>query len=218
MHSSAVAASSAVAVSGAVAVQLLPAAITLSAGEMATVDMLITNTTSSAVRVTAVDIGVPAEVTAENVPAADSIGPIPPGGSVLSHFELQASPGIESGDVDVLLEIPAGSPGGAGQFVTGRLALTAGQAAAAPAVTFVSFPDKLNDGQSVTAAVSISNSSPFAFRQVQVTAVDSEDLTLGPVTPAAAAVRRLPARERLGQHPGRLPGHAGARHRRRCST
>ena len=47
----------------------------------------------------------------------------------------------------------------------------------------MSFPDKLNDGQSVTAAVSISNSSPFAFRQVQVTAVDSEDLTLGPVTP-----------------------------------
>jgi hypothetical protein len=175
----------AAAASGAVTVQLLPAAVTMSPGETVTVDMLIANTTAAAVHVIAIDIAGPAHAVPGDFPPPDSIGPIPAGGSVMSHFQLQASPGIESGTVTVLADVRNGSPDAVDQFVTGSLTLTAGTLPASPTAAFVSFPDKINDGQSITVAVSIANPSPFTIRQIQVTAVDSENLSLHPVTPVA---------------------------------
>lgn len=191
---------------GAVTVQLLPAALTMSPGETVTVDMLIANTTAAAVHVISVDITGPANVDPGSFPPPDSIGPIPAGGSVTSHFQLQAWPGIESGSVTVLLDIRNGSPGAAGQFVTGSLTLTAGTVSAAPTAAFVSFPDTINDGQSITAAVSIANPSPFTLRQIQITAVDSENLSLHPVTPAVRPFAACPrARAAAGPLVGCLP-------------
>lgn len=186
---------SAAAANGGVTLQVLPAVVTLSAGELATVDLVISNTTSAPVRATAVDIRVPAQVMAENVPSPDSIGRIRAGGFVLASFTLRAGLGIENGEVDVLLQFRSGSPGWetAEQLVTGSLTLTAGTARQVPQAAFLSFPDKLNDGQSVRAAVSISNPTPFPVRQIQVAAVDSEDVTLSQVAPAEPPFVACPA-------------------------
>ena len=188
------------AASGGITLQILPAAVTLSAGEQATVDLAISNTTSVPVRVTAVDIRTPAQVMTENVPSPGSIGPIRADGFVLASFTLKAGLGLENGEVDVLLRYRCASAGSgtAEQLVTGSLTLTAGPAAAVPRVAFLSFPDKLNDGQSVTAAVSISNPAPFPLTQVRVTAVDSEDVTLSQVAPVPSPFAACPARTIAG--------------------
>ena len=119
----------------------------------------------------------------------------PAGGFVLASFTLRAGLGIENGEVDVLLQFRSGSPGWetAEQLVTGSLTLTAGTARQVPQAAFLSFPDKLNDGQSVRAAVSISNPTPFPVRQIQVAAVDSEDVTLSQVAPAEPPFVACPA-------------------------
>ena len=166
-----------------------------SAGELATVDLAISNTTSVPVRVTAVDIRTPVQVMTENVPSPDSIGTIPAGGFVLASFTLKAGLGLDNGEVDILLQYRCASSDQAmaRQLVTGSLTLTAGPATPEPQVAFLSFPDKLNDGQSVTAAVSISNPAPFPLTQVRVTAVDSEDVTLRQVAPVPSPFVACPA-------------------------
>ena len=92
-------------------------------------------------------------------------------------FTLRGFPGIESGQVDVLLRVRKCSPG-PGRLIAGSLRLTAGTASQLPHAAFLSFPGKLDDGQSGTAVVSISNPTSFTFKHVSVTAVNSENVTL----------------------------------------
>jgi hypothetical protein len=193
---------SATAPGGHVTLQLLPADLTLSAGELATVDLAISNTTTSAVRVTAVDVRVPAGVTAEHVPSAAAIGRIPAGGFDLATFALRGLPGIEDGEVSVLVEVCTSSPG-PGQLITGSLTLTAGTASHLPRVAFLSFPGKLNDGQSAKAAVGISNPTPFTFEQVRVAAVNSQNVILRPIVHAEPPFVPCPA---VGAEGARLVG------------
>ncbi len=163
-----------------VSVQLLPADITLSPGQQATVDVVISNPTRCPVRVTSLQIRAPASVTAGHVPAPRSLPQIPANGSVVGTFVLTAQPGIEDGEVDVLLGIRSFGLGrdAATEIVTGSLAVRASTATQILRAAFLSFPQKLNDGQAVTAAVGISNPTPFPFRQISVTAVDSQDVSL----------------------------------------
>jgi hypothetical protein len=177
---------------GQVTVQLLPGVLTLSAGELATVTLAISNTTTSPVRVTAVDLRVPAGVAGEHFPAPDAIHLVPAGGFDLATFMLRGLPGIEAGEVDVLLEVRTLSPG-PGRLLTGSLSLTAGTASQLPQAAFLSFPDKLDDGQSATAVVSVSNPTPFTFKHVSVSAVNSENVMLHPIVHAEPPFAPCPA-------------------------
>jgi hypothetical protein len=168
---------------GQITVRLFPAALTLSTGELATVNLAISNTTNSPIRVTRVDLGVPAGVAAGHVPRPGAIRPVRPGGFDLMTFTLRGLPGIESGEVDVLLELRKCSPD-PGQLIVGSLRLTAGTASQLPHAAFLSFPGKLDDGQSATAVVSISNPTSFTFKHVSVAAVNSENVTLHPIVRA----------------------------------
>lgn len=168
---------------GQITVRLFPAALTLSAGELATVSLAISNTTSSRAQVIGVDLRVPAGVAAGHIPRPGAIRPVPPGGFDLVTFTLRGLPGIESGEVDVLLELRKCSPD-PGQLIADSLRLTAGTASQLPHAAFLSFPGKLDDGQSATAVVSISNPTSFTFKHVSVAAVNSENVTLHPIVRA----------------------------------
>jgi hypothetical protein len=182
---------------GQISVQLLPAHITLSPGQQATVDVVISNPTPCPVRITSLQILTPASMTAGHI-APRLLRQIPANGSAVGTFLLMAEPGIEDGDVDVLLGVrtfrfSSGSEP-AIRTVTGSLTVNASSATQILHAAFLSFPQKLNDGQTVTAAVGVSNPTPFAFRQVVVTAVDSQDISLRraapvepPFTPCSAA-------------------------------
>jgi hypothetical protein len=164
---------------GVVTLHLLPAGVTMSPGEPTTVSMVISNGTSAPVRVTAVDVSVPAQVVAENVPPPECVGQIRAGGFVTCSFVLLAGAGVENGEVDVLVRYRSGSGRqAADRVVTASLALTAGHAPPAPQAAFLSFPDKLNDGQSAEATVSISNPALFPVNLIQVSVVNSENITL----------------------------------------
>ena len=163
---------------GEVTLRLLPASVTISPGERTTVSMMISNATSAPVRVVSVDVSVPAQVTEQNVPSPDSAVPIRAGGFVLRSFSLLAGAGVENGEIDVLVRYRSGSQGqGTDRLVTGSLSLTAGRAQQDLQAAFLSFPDKLNDGQSAGAAVSISNPTLFPVHLVQVSFVNSENIT-----------------------------------------
>jgi hypothetical protein len=163
-----------------VTVKLFPAEATLSAGDVVTVELVISNTTAAAMKVTALTIRVPDHVAVGHVPSPAAIGLIRSNSFLVRTFVLQALPGIESGEVDVLLKVRSSSLGKKvmDRLVTSSLTLKAGTTSQLPEAAFVSFPDKLNDGQSAQAAVRISNPTPFTLEQVQVAAVDSEDVSL----------------------------------------
>ncbi|MGO8955768.1 MAG: hypothetical protein ACLQFR_00115 [Streptosporangiaceae bacterium] len=173
-------------------VQLFPAALTLSAGELATVNVAISNTTSSPVRVIGIDLRVPAGVAAGHVPPPGAIRPVRAGGFDLTTFTLRGLRGIEPGEVDVLLEVRP-CPQGPVRLITGSLRLTAGTASQRPQAAFLSFPSRLDDGQSGTAVLSISNPTSFTFKQVSVAAVNSEDVTLQPIVHAEPPFVPCPA-------------------------
>jgi hypothetical protein len=168
------------AVGGQVRVTMLPAEITLSAGDESIVDLVISNNTASRVKITAFYLRLPAQVAAERVPLPAMIRPIPSNSFDRVTFTLRALPGIEDGEVDVLLEVKRSSPlnGITEQLLTSSLTVNAGAAIQRPTVAFLSFPEELNDGQSARAALRITNQTPFSLEQIQVAPVDSEDLTL----------------------------------------
>jgi hypothetical protein len=192
---------SAAASDGHVTLQLLPAEMTLSAGELATIDLVISNATASPVKVTAIDVRAPVQVVAEHIPSPANIPAIPAGRFVVTTFALQALPGIESGAVDVLVQVRCPSAGQKpnGPPITGSLTLTAGTAAHLPEATFLSFPDKLNDGQSAIAAVSIYNPTPYTLTQIRVAAVDSEDVTVSQVANVKPPFVPCPANNDRGE-------------------
>jgi hypothetical protein len=178
-----------------VMVRVAPSEVTLSTGDAATVDVMITNTTAGPVRVSAFDIRVPARVTAERIPPPTTIRPIRANGFVLTTFVLRAHPGIEDGEVNILVEVKSSSSKNvpSDQLITSSLALKAGTISHLPDVAFASFPDKLNDGQSAAAALRISNPTPFTFHQIQVTVVDSQDVTLVQMKPVMPPFVPCPA-------------------------
>jgi hypothetical protein len=171
---------------GQISVQLLPARITMSPGQQATVDVVISNPTPRPVRITSVQILTPASMAAGHI-APRLLRQIPANGSAVGTFVLTAQPGIEDGDVDVVLGVRTfrfrSGREPAIRTVTGSLTVNASSATQILHAAFLSFPQKLNDGQTVTAAVSVSNPTPFAFRQVVATAVDSQDISLRPAAP-----------------------------------
>jgi hypothetical protein len=156
--------------------------------------------------VVTVDVNVPAQVVEENVPGPECVGPIRAGGFVTCSFVLLAGAGVENGEVDVLVRYRSGSGRqAADRLVTGSLALTAGHAPPGPQAAFLSFPDKLSDGQSAGAAVSISNPAPFPVDLLRVSVVNSENITLSRDTSAAGPFVACPGGTGTGTGGGAGP-------------
>jgi hypothetical protein len=163
-----------------ITMSVYPGDTTMSPGDTAMVDVVFSNTTNSAVLLQSISVRVPAGVVTVSMPSAASIGAIPPAGFKQTKFSLRALPGVEDGSVDVLAAVKSTASKGVAltQMTEGSITLNAGDLSRQPDVTFLSFPEKLNDGQSATAALRISNPTSTTLRHIQVSAVDSQDVQL----------------------------------------
>lgn len=172
---------------GAVTAKMVPGSVNLVPGDLVPVELLVTNANPSPVTVTAVDVRAPSRVTAQRVPLPADIGVVPANGYTRKSFDVRARRGLEEGDVHVILEVEHPQPGEGPhrELVLANLGVKVGKATQAIEVGFVSFPSKLNDGQSASAAVRIINTSAFAFEGIRVRGIRSEDVTL-----SGAAARR----------------------------
>jgi hypothetical protein len=161
---------------GDLILQVAPASLTLEPGDVADVELLVTNGTNSAVTITEIDVAGPPRVTGQvsglELPAA-----VAAGASVRAQLRLDAAPGVNDAEVGVVVQYRfADSPNTA--LVTKSLTIKSGQRAQAPDVTLVGFPDKLDDGQSRSATVRIANATPFGYRHLTVSALDGDDVGL----------------------------------------
>jgi hypothetical protein len=166
---------------GALVVKVLPGEVDLVPGDLATIVLVLSNETASPATVSAIEVLVPQRLVVDEPPQAGAIGVIPAGGDARVPFRVKAEPGLENGEVDVLVHLtqPSVGPGRAGDpLVSGSMAVRVGKAAQALTAAFVSAPGKLDDGRQATAWLRVANDTPFTFEHIQLVAVNSYDVVL----------------------------------------
>lgn len=166
---------------GGVTVTVIPSAVSLVPGDVASVDLVITNLYSTAVTVTGLDVRAPARIAPQAIPDPNAVGTVLPNNFVRTSFEIRALRGLEEGEVHVIVEIQhsPSAKGASRELASAHLSVKAGKATQALEVSVLSSPAKLNDGQHGIASVRIFNPTPFPFKGVRVSGIDSENVTLG---------------------------------------
>lgn len=215
-------------------VRLVPGRVTLVPGDTTAVDLVVTNRSSAPATVTSVELRTPPRVVGERVPRPEVIGTVGAGDVARVTFALRALGGVEEGEADVVLEV-VGAGGTGRRVLVATLTVAAGKAPQMLDVAFLSSPKALNDRERAVAIVQVSNPTPFAFEDVRVAPVDSEDVRLRPRThrlgtlePGTTALVvldvRVDGRVRTGPQQvgvvvsGHLAGSAGALRTQRVAT
>lgn len=162
-----------------VTVAVVPSAVNLAVGDIALIEVIVSNPSDRAVTVTDVAVRTPSRFSLDRTLEPAAFGGIAGGDVARAHFALRALRGSEEGSVEVVfgLRTTAGQTT-ARRVAVGTLTVGAGKAVQEIEATFVSFPDKLTDGKHGPAGLRLSNPTPYDFGSIEVRSIRARDVRI----------------------------------------
>lgn len=186
-----------------VSAELVPSSLTLVPGDAVTVDLVITNDTPKAVRIVRVNVLRPPHIRVQRMPVRTG-RTIPAGGSLHRALRLRAESGLHDGELAILTQYRSKGSQALTRELAAALSITVGAGRQSPRVTFVSSPERINDGQARTAVVRLANPTPFNLEQITLFALDGDDVDVDLATPGKTPLAQCQKTRSTGS--GRMIG------------